>query len=131
MARQVGSPLIVGDSNLRNPERERSHCRFAIDLELQCRRLRNGSVVLGKSCDICSGGVRFASSETLAPATRVELSIDWPALLNGDCPLQLKVRGHVLRNDQHGTAIEIEHYEFRTRQNLETAAAQRLITPLN
>jgi len=99
----------------------RKHWRYPVDLEIRCRALPSDRVVLGKICDISSHGVRFTSSEILALGATVELAIDWPVLLDGACPLQLKGRGRVLRNDKHGTAIEIERHEFCTRKT-ETAA---------
>ena len=80
---------------------------------------------MGKICDISSGGVRFmsdwhqtvdTSSEPLALGTKVELSIDWPVLLDGACRLQLKGRGRIVRSDGHAIAIEFERYEFCTRK---------------
>jgi len=89
---------------------------YPIDLGIRCRALRSDNVVLGKIRDISSGGVRFTSSEILAPGTTVELSIDWPVLLDGACRLQLKGLGVVVRTDEHGTAIEFERTEFYTRK---------------
>ena len=115
-------------SNLRNSRSgRRSHRRYPVDLGISCRALsrhteRVGSrVVLGRIRDISSGGVRFTSSEILAPGTKVELSIDWPLLLDGACRLRLKGWGRVLRSDEHGIAIEIERHEFCTRK-YQTAA---------
>jgi len=113
-------PLYIAVAENSGSER-RKHRRYPVDLEIRCRALRSGRVALGRICDISSHGVRFTSSEVLAPGTKVELTIDWPVLLDGACPLQLKGRGHVLRNDKHGTAIEIERHEFCTRKT-ETAA---------
>jgi len=117
---------INGITELRNSGKERrSHQRYPIDLEIRCRALRSDIVVLGKVCDISSGGVRFMSdcrqtvgnfSGILAPGKKVELSIDWPILLDGTCRLQLRGQGRIVRSDEHGTAIEIEHHEFCTRK---------------
>jgi hypothetical protein len=115
-------------SNLRNSRSgRRSHRRYPVDLGISCRALsrhteRVGSrVVLGRIREISSGGVRFTSSEILVPGTTVELSIDWPLLLDGACRLRLKGWGRVLRSDEHGIAIEIERHEFCTRK-YQTAA---------
>ncbi len=113
---------MEGITNLRNAGNgRRSHYRYPIDLGIQCRPSRSDRVVFGKIRDISSTGVRFTSSEILAPGEKVELSIDWPVLLNGACRLQLKGQGRIVRSDEHGTAIEIERHEFCTRK-AQTAA---------
>jgi len=45
----------------------------------------------------------------------VELSVTWPALLGGKCPLQFVARGRVVRSESNRAAVKIERYEFRTR----------------
>lgn len=122
MPKPLDSALTMGHrmeglTNLRNSgDRLRSHRRYPIDVGIRCRALRSDEVVLGRICDISSGGVRFTSSEILAPGKKVEISIDWPVLLDGACRLQLRAQGLVVRNDQHGTAIEFERYDFYTRK---------------
>jgi hypothetical protein len=114
---QIMEDLLNGITNLpASGNGRRSHRRYPIDLAIRCRGLPSDRVLLGKIRDISSGGVRFTSSEILAPGTRVELSIDWPVLLDHACRLQLKCQGRVLRSDGHGTAIEMERHEFYTRK---------------
>ena len=86
--------------------------------------LRSDLVIFGKIRDISSSGVRFTSSEILALGKKVELSIDWPILLDSTCRLQLKGQGRVIRSDEHGTAIEIEHHEFCTRKTQSAAVCR-------
>jgi hypothetical protein len=92
----------------------RSHRRYPLDLGIRLKQLPNDRVSLGKIRDLSSGGVRFTSSETLAPGMTVELSIDWPARL-GHVRVQLKCSGRVLRSDGYGTAVKIECQEFCIR----------------
>jgi hypothetical protein len=94
----------------------RSHRCYPVDFGIRCRRLETDRVLLGRIRDISTGGVRFTSSEILAPGTKVELSIGWPSLLDHACRLQLKCRGRVLRSDAHGTAVKMEGHEFYTRK---------------
>jgi hypothetical protein len=133
MLKKTGNlPIAVAEKNMENllntiptiqnlGNRRRSHNRYPLDLGIQCSALRGDRVILGKIRDISSGGVRFTSTETLRPGTKVDISIDWPMLLDGACPLQLKGRGRVLRSDERGTAIAIEHHAFCTRKT-QTAA---------
>jgi len=94
----------------------RSHHRYPADLGIRCRAISGDRVVFGKISDISTGGVRFTSSQTIAPGTTVGLSIEWPVLPEGACQLQLKGRGHVIRSDEHETAIEFKHFKFCTRK---------------
>ena len=115
---------MEGIGNPRNSGHERrSHRRYPVDLGIWCRALPSGRVVAGKICDISSHGVRFTSSQILAPGAKVELAIDWPVLLDNACPLALRGQGRVLRSDRHSTAIEIERHEFCTRKTEATAVS--------
>jgi hypothetical protein len=54
----------------------------------------------------------------------VELSVNWPARLDGVCLLQFVATGRVVRSEAERAAVHIERYEFKTRSmNSMTAAA--------
>jgi hypothetical protein len=95
----------------RNSER-RSHVRYRIDVAVRWRALRGNKIGLGQLYDISSAGIRIMSSNLLAPGSEVEVSIDWPTLLNANCSLKLKIRGLVTRNDQRSMAASILRYTF-------------------
>lgn len=61
-----------------------------------------------------SSGILFTIEGTLSPGRRLELSVNWPAQLNNQCPLKLVARGKVVRSEPGKAAIEIQQYEFRT-----------------
>lgn len=124
MAKERKPLSIVVSEN--SGSESRSHHRYPIDLGISCRALRSNGFVLGRICDISSGGVRFTTSETLAPGTTVELSIDWP----GACRLALKGQGRVLRSDEHGTIIEFERYDFCTRKTQTATLCDAIIVPV-
>ena len=69
----------------------------------------------GKTVDMSSGGILFTTAEPLQPGRLVELSISWPARLDGTCLLQLVATGHIVRSDSSTAAVRIERYEFKTR----------------
>jgi hypothetical protein len=99
------------------PDR-RGKRRFAIDRDVKYRVLRADRVAeqgTGRTVNISSSGVYFTSENTLPLAAPLELSISWPALLNESCPMKLTIHGSVVRSDAHGTAVNIERYEFRTQ----------------
>ncbi|MCP5118928.1 MAG: PilZ domain-containing protein [bacterium] len=68
----------------------------------------------GHTVNMSSNGVLFTTDQELTPGRRVELSISWPAQLNGTCPLKLVAKGRVVRTEPGKAAIEIQQHEFRT-----------------
>jgi hypothetical protein len=77
----------------------------------------------GITLNISSKGVLFAAEERLTAGRRVEISMNWPAQLNGHCPLKLVATGEVVRGEGMQAAVRIERYEFRTRRVAAFAAA--------
>jgi hypothetical protein len=78
----------------------------------------------GKTLNFGSGGLLFTTEDRLPVGRTVELSVNWPALLGGKCPLQFVATGRVVRSERNRAAVKIERYEFRTRGGT-TAAAGR------
>ncbi len=100
------------------PANRRLHQRYPIELDLRYklihgRQVLNGGV--GKTRDISTKGVFFSADQALPSGLDVELSMDWPVRLGGLYHLQVKIAGKVLRSGERGTAVQIRHYEFRTR----------------
>ena len=77
----------------------------------------------GKTLNFGSGGLLFTTEDRLPLGRTVELSVTWPALLGGKCPLQFVATGRVVRSESNRAAVKIERYEFRTRGSASTAAA--------
>jgi hypothetical protein len=77
----------------------------------------------GKTLNFGSGGLLFTTEDPLPLGRTVELSVAWPALLGGKCPLQFVATGRVVRSEGHIAAVKIERYEFRTRGGAAAAAA--------
>lgn len=98
----------------------RAALRFAIGQEVVYKILDHRAATTesgtGKTLDISSGGVLFETTQQLRPGKRVELSVNWPALLNGGCPLKFVAFGRVVRAEATWAAMHIEQYEFRTRR---------------
>lgn len=105
-------PVTSGEADRRGND------RFPITRELRYKLLGSkGKVELGvgQTLDISSKGVLFAAETPLAPGKRVEVSISWPAQLDGRCALKLVARGRVKRCRGTHVALEIDKYEFRTQ----------------
>jgi hypothetical protein len=65
--------------------------------------------------NIGSGGILFTTEDKLPIGRLVELSVNWPARLDGTCPLQFVATGRVIRSEDTQAAVRIEKYEFKTR----------------
>ena len=72
---------------------------------------------MGHTVDVSSRGVLFTAENPLPPGKRVELSISWPAQLDGKCALKLVARGKIVRCRGKQVAVEINKYEFRTQSS--------------
>jgi hypothetical protein len=70
---------------------------------------------VGRTLNISSGGVWFSTENMLTSGMPVELSMNWPVLLNDSCPMKLMIYGCVIRSNEKGAAVAIERYEFRTQ----------------
>jgi hypothetical protein len=77
----------------------------------------------GKTLNFGSGGILFTTEERLPVGRTVELSVSWPAMLGGTCPLQFVATGRVVRSESNRAAVRIERYEFRTRRAAAAAAS--------
>jgi hypothetical protein len=77
----------------------------------------------GKTLNFGSGGILFTTEDRLPVGTMVELSVRWPAMLEGTCPLQFVATGRVVRAESNRAAVRIERYEFRTRGAIAAAGA--------
>jgi hypothetical protein len=107
------------DQAIGGGERERrTKRRFHIEQEVRYKMLygqRIAETGVGKTVNISSGGVWFSTENMLTTGMPVELSLNWPVLLNDSCPMKLMIYGCVVRSNQGGAAVAIERYEFRTQ----------------
>ena len=103
----------------KNGDRERrTKRRFQIEQEVRYKMLygqRIAETGTGKTMNISSGGVWFSTENLLTAGMPVELSMNWPVLLNDSCPMKLMIYGCVIRSNDKGAAVAIERYEFRTQ----------------
>lgn len=70
----------------------------------------------GRIIDLSSSGLSFTADRPLLTGQKLEVSIDWPAPLDGGVKLQLTITGVVVRTNGTATALEILGHEFRTRR---------------
>ena len=99
------------------PER-RSTTRFPVKEDLKYKILHGKSEQAGGSgvtLNIGSGGILFTTEDKIPMGRMVELSVNWPARLDGTCPLKFVATGRIIRSEANRAAVRIERYEFRTR----------------
>ena len=61
-----------------------------------------------------SGGVLVTFQHEISAGTPVELTIEWPAVLDGRVPLRLVAVGTVMRCEISRFAVGLERHHFRT-----------------
>jgi hypothetical protein len=106
------------------PAERRSKARFPLDLSVRFRPvsgkfLRSGA---GRAINVSSSGLlvvskHIVSQHTLRVGEQVEMSIEWPSLLDGKVPLQLFAVGRVVRRRATDFAAAFERYQFRTMRS--------------
>jgi hypothetical protein len=96
----------------------RRKVRFPMVREMQYKVLDDETIVesgMGTTFDMGSGGVGFQTDHPLTPGSFIQLSISWPVLLEGTCPIRLIVFGRVVRSSLRKSACTVDKYEFRTQ----------------
>ena len=110
--------VVNKDARLDPAMERRASRRFPMSQDVFYRVLDHRAVVpesgAGKTVDIGSAGVLFETEHRLRSGQRVELSVNWPAKLEGSYPLNFVALGRVVRVEDTRAAMHIEQYEFRT-----------------
>jgi hypothetical protein len=91
----------------------REQRRFPLALKLTYT-LKSGEHGSGELSNMGSSGLLFQCGHRFVRGELIKVSLEWPYLLDGSCPLQLCVHGRVLRSGDSGTAIATMKHEFRT-----------------
>jgi len=102
----------------RKPER-RLHRRYLVKIETEYRlneareSIKTG---IGRTINISTHGILFESQLPLPLGSRIEIDIPWPARPGQAQPLELHAEGYTIRAARNQTAMYIEQYAFRFRQ---------------
>jgi hypothetical protein len=85
-------------------------------MELSYSYRRNGSTWFGtgRTMDLSDEAVRFENDGRIPGGVEVELRIAWPFRLQSVCPLELVVRGPVVRAGADSAVLKMKSFEFRT-----------------
>ena len=103
------------------PSERRATSRFPLREDVKYKVLHTKALETigsGQTLNIGSGGILFTTDERLPVGRMVELSVNWPARLDGTCALKFVAVGRVVRSEANRAAVRIERYEFRTRRTL-------------
>jgi PilZ domain len=116
MERASGRPVrLPRDTSLERRTSTRFPLTLAVRYAVSDRR-QPGEMGSGRTMDLSSSGLCFSTDTPLSPGQRLDVSIDWPALLDGGVHLQLIISGVVVRTNGTVTAVQIQRHEFRTRR---------------
>jgi hypothetical protein len=90
--------------------------RYPLELGVRFRACSRESRISGAGwvVNVSSGGVLVSSHHHVILGAIVEVSIEWPSLLDGRVPLQLVATGRVLRSGPAHFAAAFDKHEFRT-----------------
>jgi len=91
----------------------REQRRFSLALKLTYT-LKSGEHGSGDVSNMGSSGLLFQCGHRFVKDELIKVSLEWPYLLDGSCPLQLCMYGRILRSGDSGTAVATTRYEFRT-----------------
>lgn len=121
----MASHIAVSSVNLPGSIERRSGTRFPLELPVRYRSSGPRRRVSGTGwvVNISSGGVLVASQNEVYTGTRMDLSIEWPSLLDGRVPLRLAMVATVVRSGLSSFAVVVIRYQFRT--------TKRTITPID
>jgi hypothetical protein len=97
----------------------RGNSRFPLREEVRYK-LVQGKVITagaGTTINFGSGGILFTTEHRLPMGRTIELSVNWPARLDGTCALKFVATGRIIRSEDGQAAVRIDRYEFRTRSS--------------
>jgi hypothetical protein len=101
-----------------DPDR-RGSVRFPLNLEVRYSVVGHSGAAedgSGRTIDVSTAGLSFTADRPLSIGQRLDLSIEWPVLLDGGVQLQLVTSGVVVRSTGVVVALRIARPEFKTRR---------------
>src|SRR5947209_9627395 len=97
----LGTQSVSTSTDFGGMSDRRGTSRFPLCEDVKYKLL-HGKIVTsgaGKTLNIGSGGVLFTTEQRLPIGRMVELSVNWPARLDGTCPLKFVAVGRVIRSE--------------------------------
>lgn len=109
---------IVSSST--TPADQRLKVRYPLELSVRFRSRSDSARFsgAGRTVNLSSGGVlvisEYVAQYEIRVGARMEMSIEWPSMLDGRIPLQFVAIGRVLRLGASVFAATFERHQFRT-----------------
>ena len=100
-----------------NNERRRAR-RFPLRREARYTILepnKRNSPVGTETLDMSSGGICLRCAEAPPLGARMDVAVNWPAVLDNGCRLKLVARTKVMWRSHEAVGLMIERHEFRTQ----------------
>lgn len=89
--------------------------RFPIEMDLNYRIGTKATTwAPGRTINISSSGILIRADSVPVKGSRLDMSLDWPPLLDNRVPLRLMVQGRVVRTGDGEMAVTFQRFEFRT-----------------
>lgn len=104
------------DEQLERRASERYAIQRDVRWKLRSKRTREAPAA-GRTVNISSSGVLFATTAYAIPGTVVEVAISWPVPTDTDGELQLIARGRLIRCQDGVAAVHFQQREFRARDS--------------
>lgn len=102
------TPKFFGDRRIK--------FRYPIKVDVQYRiGDAKGPAGAGRTVNIGSAGMLFTAEHRIAVGQKLELSLSWPAMLDGVTRLKLVATGIAVRYAGSAVAIRMLKHEFRIR----------------
>jgi ActR/RegA family two-component response regulator len=122
LRRAIAGAFKSGDeehSNQSHGAERRTNARFPCRLAVSYQALEHpflSGTAISETLNISSKGLLFTTEEPLQQGQLLQVSVDWPAMLDNQVPLKLVAEGRIVRNLNGQAAMRIDKYEFRTRR---------------
>jgi hypothetical protein len=100
----------------KTPDESRAIERFALGMELRFSYKSSNVIYIGsgRTRDLSGNAICFETDQELQNRTELEIRIPWPARLQDVCPLELVVRGSLIRKEAAVAVVEMKSCEFQT-----------------
>ena len=98
------------------PADRRYSKRYGLDSALHYRAANgplNTPWKQGRALNMSAGGILIETAGSLAPGSKLEITMDWTGLYHGRQAMRLTIIAAVARVDSRGAALRILNHRFR------------------
>ena len=104
----------IADSGV--PAESRADQRFSVNMELRYsyRSLDLTYIGTGRTSNLSNTAICFEIDQEVMAGGDLEVRIAWPSRLQRVCPLELVLRGRIVRKGPNFAVLQTDSYEFQT-----------------